>query len=57
MEGSAYTERTIQIVLEMRRRFDCVGTVLQAALYRTMQDPARSQCDPCQGMQDIQARG
>ena len=38
MEGSAYTERTVQIVLEMRRRFDCVGTVLQTALYRTMQD-------------------
>ncbi len=41
MEGSAYTERTIQIVLEMRRRFDCVGTVLQSALYRTMQDLER----------------
>jgi len=38
MESSAYTERTIEIVLEMRRHFACVGTVLQAYLYRTRQD-------------------
>jgi len=38
MEGSAYTERTIQLVLEMRQRFTCVGTVLQAYLYRTRKD-------------------
>jgi proline dehydrogenase len=38
MEGSAYTERTIQMVLEMRHRFAGVGTVLQSCLYRTRQD-------------------
>jgi proline dehydrogenase len=38
MEGSAYTERTIQIVKQTRAETDAVGTVTQAYLYRSEQD-------------------
>jgi proline dehydrogenase len=38
MEGSAYTERTIDIVKRVRRKHANVGTVMQAYLYRTEQD-------------------
>lgn len=41
MEGSAYTERTIELVSELHRTFDNVGTVLQTALYRTPDDVER----------------
>jgi len=38
MEGSAYTERTIEICKRMRAKSDSVGTVLQSYLFRTEQD-------------------
>jgi proline dehydrogenase len=38
MEGSAYTERTLRIVKEVRAETDAVGTVIQAYLYRSRQD-------------------
>lgn len=38
MEGSAYTDRTIRIVKELRAETDAVGTVIQAYLYRSEQD-------------------
>jgi proline dehydrogenase len=38
MEGSAYTQRTIDIVKRVRARHENVGTVLQAYLYRTEKD-------------------
>jgi proline dehydrogenase len=38
MEGSAYTQATLDIVAEMRGEFDNVGTVMQAMLYRTPAD-------------------
>jgi proline dehydrogenase len=38
MEGSAYTERTIDIVKRVRARHANLGTVMQAYLYRTEQD-------------------
>lgn len=38
MEGSAYTQRTIDIVKSVRARHANVGTVMQAYLYRTEQD-------------------
>jgi proline dehydrogenase len=38
MEGSAYTQRTIDLCLEMRRRYAGVGTVIQAYLFRSAQD-------------------
>ncbi|HEX6796740.1 MAG TPA: proline dehydrogenase family protein [Ktedonobacterales bacterium] len=41
MEGSAYTERTMKMVLALRRDFDNIGTVLQSMLYRTPEDVAR----------------
>jgi proline dehydrogenase len=40
MEGSAYTERTIRMVCRLRRRFENVGAVLQAYLYRSEKDAA-----------------
>jgi len=46
MEGSAYTERTLQLVRELHRRPGAaghIGTVLQAYLYRTEAD-ARLLC-------------
>ena len=41
MEGSAYTQRTLDIVLEMHQRYPNCGVVLQSYLYRTMGDVAR----------------
>jgi proline dehydrogenase len=38
MEGSAYTQRTLDLVTELRREYPNVGTVLQAMLYRTPRD-------------------
>jgi proline dehydrogenase len=38
MEGSAYTDRTIQIVKQARAETDAVGTVIQACLHRSEQD-------------------
>ena len=38
MEGSAYTQRTLDFVLELRREFDNVGTVVQSMLTRTPKD-------------------
>jgi proline dehydrogenase len=38
MEGSAYTDRTIEVVKRVRRKFANVGTVVQAYLYRTEED-------------------
>jgi proline dehydrogenase len=46
MEGSAYTERTLDLVRELHRRAGAaghIGTVLQAYLYRTAED-ARLLC-------------
>jgi len=38
MEGSAYTDRTLQIVKQARAETDVVGTVIQAYLFRSEQD-------------------
>jgi proline dehydrogenase len=38
MEGSDYTERTVDIVLRMHKQFEHVGTVIQSCLYRSKQD-------------------
>jgi proline dehydrogenase len=38
MEGSAYTERTIEVVRKARLRSPAIGTVIQAYLYRSEQD-------------------
>ena len=38
MEGSAYTERTVDITLRMHERFEHVGTVIQSCLYRSRKD-------------------
>ena len=38
MEGSAYTQRTIDITKRVRKKFSGVGTVIQAYLYRSEQD-------------------
>ena len=38
MEGSAYTERTINICKRMQAKTDAIGTVLQSYLYRTEKD-------------------
>jgi proline dehydrogenase len=38
MEGSPYTQRTIDIVKRLRARHDNVGIVVQSYLYRTEQD-------------------
>ena len=38
MEGSAYTERTLELVKRVRARSAAVGAVVQAYLYRTEQD-------------------
>ena len=38
MEGSAYTERTIDMVKKVRLRSPAIGTVIQAYLYRSEQD-------------------
>ncbi len=41
MEASDYTQRTMDMVVEMHRTFDNVGTVMQTALYRTPDDVER----------------
>ncbi len=41
MEGSDYTERTLDMVVEMHREFSNVGTVLQTMLLRTPEDAER----------------
>ena len=38
MEGSAYTQRTVDIAKRVRSKYAGVGTVMQAYLYRTEQD-------------------
>jgi proline dehydrogenase len=38
MEGSPYTERTIDMCKRMRAKSDAVGTVVQSYLYRTEDD-------------------
>jgi proline dehydrogenase len=38
MEGSAYTERTVNITLRMHEVFEHVGTVIQSYLYRSRKD-------------------
>lgn len=38
MEGSAYTERTVDMTLRLHDRFEHVGTVIQSCLYRSKQD-------------------
>jgi proline dehydrogenase len=38
MEGSAYTDRTIQIIKQARAESGAVGTVIQAYLYRSEED-------------------
>jgi proline dehydrogenase len=38
MEGSAYTQRTVDITRRVRAEYSAVGTVMQAYLYRTEQD-------------------
>ena len=38
MEGSLYTERTVDTVLRMRKRYDMLGTVIQSYLYRSNRD-------------------
>ena len=38
MEGSAYTQRTVEIALRLRRESAAVGTVVQAYLRRTEED-------------------
>jgi proline dehydrogenase len=40
MEGSDYTQRTMDMVLDLRRNFEQVGTVMQSMLYRTPKDVA-----------------
>jgi proline dehydrogenase len=38
MEGSAYTERTVDLTLRLHERFEHVGTVIQSCLYRSKKD-------------------
>src|SRR5437879_12608644 len=38
MEGTAYTDLTLDIFEATRRRFDNVGLAIQASLYRTEKD-------------------
>ncbi len=38
MEGSAYTEQTVNITLRMHQQFEHVGTVIQSYLYRSRKD-------------------
>ncbi len=42
MEGSAYTQRTLDVVFEMHERYPNCGVVLQSYLYRTLGDVARA---------------
>jgi len=41
MEGSAYTQRTLDLVLALHDRYPNSGVVLQSYLYRTVDDVAR----------------
>jgi proline dehydrogenase len=41
MEGSVYTQRTLDLVLALHERFPNCGVVLQSYLYRTVEDVAR----------------
>ena len=41
MEGSAYTQRTLDLVLSLHEHYANVGVVLQSYLYRTMDDVKR----------------
>jgi proline dehydrogenase len=38
MEGSAYTEQTVDITLRMHERFEYVGTVIQSCMYHSKKD-------------------
>lgn len=38
MEGSAYTERTVDMTLRMHEQFEHVGTVIQSCMYSSKQD-------------------
>ncbi len=38
MEGSAYTEQTVDITLRMHRQFEHVGTVIQSCMLRSKKD-------------------
>jgi proline dehydrogenase len=38
MEGSAYTEQTVDITLRTHERFEHVGTVIQSCMYRSKKD-------------------
>ncbi len=38
MEGSAYTERTVDITLRMHKQYEHVGTVIQSCMYRSKKD-------------------
>jgi proline dehydrogenase len=38
MEGSAYTEKTVDITMRMHRMYEHVGTVIQSCLHRSKQD-------------------
>lgn len=40
MEGSAYTDRTVEMTRRLREKSDAVGTVIQAYLYRSEKDIA-----------------
>ena len=42
MEGSAYTQRTLDIVFEMHQQYPNCGLVLQSYLYRTLGDVGRA---------------
>ena len=41
MEGSAYTDRTLALVSDLRKSYDTVGAVIQAYLYRSETDIRR----------------
>ena len=41
MEGSPYTQRTLDLVLDLHQQYPNCGVVLQSYLYRTMDDVAR----------------
>ena len=41
MEGSAYTDRTLGLIADLRKTHDAVGAVIQAYLYRSEQDVRR----------------
>lgn len=41
MEGSAYTDRTLEIITELHQDYTAVGAVIQAYLYRSEEDARR----------------